>query len=238
MQQNFRAPIEVAGRSAPEIIFRRLSEAIATGELRPGDRLPSEAELASSLGVAPMTLRRALETLRDLSLIETRRGRQGGNFVSAEALDHLSRFSQTIPVTRQDIRELTDWRRAISGEACFLAAQRADSSALEDIVSAGKAFDCATTDANTMRMADVQLHLAIAQASNSKRLHAEENQIQVELTKLMTVSLFSEAARTPMIGSHDPLIQAIVLRQPELARQEALSHVEETFNWIVSLAKI
>lgn len=238
MQRDFRSPLDAGGRSAPELIFRRLSEAIATGELKPGERLPSEVELAGSLGVAVMTLRRALEALRDVGLIETRRGRQGGNFVSLQATEHFSQLTQSLSLTRQDVRELTDWRRAISGEASYLAAVRAGQAVVDVIVAAARDFDAATSDPTEMRMADAKLHIAIAHASYSSRLHAEETQIQVELSSLMVVSLFSEAARSTTVGSHDPIVQAIAARKPELARQQMQLHVEETFNWIVSLAKI
>ena len=67
------APLQVEG--AVERIVRRLGEAIGSGLLQPGERLPSELELAASLDVAPMTLRQALAILRDAGYVETRRGR-------------------------------------------------------------------------------------------------------------------------------------------------------------------
>ena len=56
------APLQAEG--AVEQIVRRLGEAIGAGVLAPGERLPSELELAAQLGVAPMTLRQALQILR------------------------------------------------------------------------------------------------------------------------------------------------------------------------------
>ena len=73
------APLQAEG--AVEQIVRRLGEAIGAGVLAPGERLPSELELAAQLGVAPMTLRQALQILRDAGFVETRRGRTGGSFV-------------------------------------------------------------------------------------------------------------------------------------------------------------
>lgn len=52
---------------------------IASGEMSPGDRLPAEDDIADQLGVAPMTVRRAVEELRDRGLVRTLRGR--GTFV-------------------------------------------------------------------------------------------------------------------------------------------------------------
>src|SRR6185295_19725110 len=111
------SPVEPTG--AVEQVVRRIGEAIGAGLLPPGERLPGQIELAGTLGVARMTLRQALAVLEDAGLIEIRRGRTGGAFVAPDppppALD---------PPTAEQLRALTDWRRAISGEAAALAAAR------------------------------------------------------------------------------------------------------------------
>src|ERR1700754_1096765 len=107
------SPVAPAG--AVEQVVRRIGEAIGAGLLAPGERLPGQIELSETLGVARMTLRPALAgpegaraVLEDAGLIETRRGRTGGAFVAADppppALD---------PPTAEQLRALTDWRRAI-----------------------------------------------------------------------------------------------------------------------------
>ena len=78
------APLQVEG--AVERIVRRIGEAVGSGVLAEGERLPSEAELAAMLEVAPMTLRQALAVLRDAGVLETRRGRGGGSFVASASL--------------------------------------------------------------------------------------------------------------------------------------------------------
>ena len=74
------APLDATGRA--ELVARRLSDAIISGLLHDGEKLPSEADLARSMGVALVTAREALEVLRVNSLVETRRGREGGSFVT------------------------------------------------------------------------------------------------------------------------------------------------------------
>ena len=114
-----------AGRS--EAVVRRLGSAIALGLIADGEQLPAEAELATSLGVATVTLREALSDLRRRGLVETRRGRGGGSFV---------RVSETGAVRRcpgaacgswatTDLRELGEFHAAVAGTAARLAAERA-----------------------------------------------------------------------------------------------------------------
>src|SRR5919108_6081786 len=60
-----------------------LADAIAAGQLAPGDRLPTEHDLAAWLGVSRMTLRHALAELAQRGLVTKSVGRRGGTFVAA-----------------------------------------------------------------------------------------------------------------------------------------------------------
>ena len=64
-----------------QAIADRIASSISLGMLSVGERLPTELELASQFGVAVATLRKALATLRDQGIVETRRGRSGGTFI-------------------------------------------------------------------------------------------------------------------------------------------------------------
>jgi GntR family transcriptional regulator, transcriptional repressor for pyruvate dehydrogenase complex len=108
------APLQVEG--AVERIVRRIGEAIGSGVLAPGERLPPEAELAAMLEVAPMTLRQALAVLREAGVLATRRGRGGGSFVAEVAVRSLATGGR-VPAAAE-LRELTDWRRARCGAGC------------------------------------------------------------------------------------------------------------------------
>lgn len=65
-----------------------LERLIVSGELRPGDRLPSEVAVAAALGVSRMTLRQALAGVESKGLLERRRGRTGGCFVTRPRFDY------------------------------------------------------------------------------------------------------------------------------------------------------
>jgi GntR family transcriptional regulator len=64
-----------------------LERLITSRTLKPGDKLPSEVEIANALGVSRMTLRQALSSIEAKGLIDRRRGRFGGNFVAAPRFD-------------------------------------------------------------------------------------------------------------------------------------------------------
>ena len=100
-------------------------EAIATGRLRPGDRLPSEAEQARGFQVSRATVREALRSLADAGLISTVRGRDGGSFVnrldSGPAERNLSEaMGLLLHVDAISVSELLEARRALEGTCARL----------------------------------------------------------------------------------------------------------------------
>ncbi|WP_424231734.1 FadR/GntR family transcriptional regulator, partial [Actinophytocola sp.] len=72
----------VRTRNAFEETVERLLQAIRLGVAGPGERLPSERELAARLGVSRVTLRDAIRAIADAGYVESRRGRYGGTFVA------------------------------------------------------------------------------------------------------------------------------------------------------------
>ena len=61
-------------------IVRQVTDALAGGRLKPGERLPSHRELAAQLVIAPLTVKKAYDELEREGLIDTQRGR--GTFVA------------------------------------------------------------------------------------------------------------------------------------------------------------
>jgi GntR family transcriptional regulator len=92
--------IRQPGRTAHAQIEDWLADAIAAGRLRPGDRLPTEHDLAAWLGVSRMTLRQALGELAIRGLVTRTVGRHGGTFVAEPKLERdlttLAGFSEQL----------------------------------------------------------------------------------------------------------------------------------------------
>ena len=65
-------------------LMRQITDAIAGGRLRPGDKLTSQRELAEQLVIAPLTVKKAYDELEREGLVRTERGR--GTFVTTNAL--------------------------------------------------------------------------------------------------------------------------------------------------------
>lgn len=79
--------LDRSGPPAYAQIEDRVAEAVRVGDLKPGDRLPSERELAERLQVSRMTLRQALESLARRGLVTRAVGRRGGTFVAEPKIE-------------------------------------------------------------------------------------------------------------------------------------------------------
>lgn len=208
------APDEAPGARA-DVVARRLGQAIRLGLLIDGERLPNETQLAAQMGVATVTLREALSTLRERGLVVTRRGRGGGTFVRApaDAREPLRHFGV------HELQELGDQRAAISGAAAKLAAERALD---EEVRRLEEQVDrlAEATGAGERRRADTLLTIGIAAAAQSSRLTREEARLRAEIGNLAGLELGDQEHRT-IVKERRALITAIRRRRPERARELA-----------------
>lgn len=187
-------PIGDEGRA--ELVERRLVDAITRGHLRADERLPSEAELARSLGVAPVTVREALLAVRERGLVVTRRGRNGGSFVAAHA-DPLSFAREAVRrSSRVALRDLGAHYAAITGAGVRLAARRADPSEAQQVRRRMERFDDLDHESQRRLLDDAQIELVAL--SQSARLTREQMKLQAE---------FSPYLRLVAHTSDDPLRQ-------------------------------
>jgi GntR family transcriptional regulator len=81
------AKLDRSGAPAYAQIEDRVAEAVRVGDLKPGDRLPSERQLAERLQVSRMTLRQALDSLARRGLVTRAVGRRGGTFVAEPKIE-------------------------------------------------------------------------------------------------------------------------------------------------------
>jgi DNA-binding FadR family transcriptional regulator len=227
------APLRVP--NASELIVRRIGEAIESGLLAPGQRLPSERQLAARLAVAPMTLRQAIAILREAGLVETRRGKHGGTFVIADVVEALAATSR-LPGA-EALRDLADWRRAVSSQAAALAAARASPADVDRIAALAAAVEALTAETfPAFRLADSRFHLAIAAAARSARLLAAETAIQAELGEALAAIPAPVRARRASTAGHGPIVAAIRAGDEAAAGEAMTRHVESTHDWIVGLS--
>lgn len=155
---------------AGDEIARMIRELVASGQIKPGDRLPSERELAQRLHVSRNTLREALRALEHAGMIEMRKGATGGAFVlpgdSAAIVTGLKDLYHLGAITPE---QLTDARIWISEAVVRVACQRADE---EDFAALAANIAAATEaqragDFETRQRLNREFHVLLARATRN-----------------------------------------------------------------------
>jgi DNA-binding FadR family transcriptional regulator len=224
------APLDATGRA--ELVARRLSDAIISGLLHDGEKLPSEADLARSMGVALVTAREALEVLRVNSLVETRRGREGGSFVTYDKDAARRVLEQRLQGhSRIALRDLATHLSAIAGTAAELAAQRASDDDVHTLQAIHRDADLSTEGG--ARRALLRFQLEVAAISQSPRLVREEVRLQSEAGPLMWLCLRDEEYRRRSALAREEAIEAIAAVDPAAARSAILGLIEEAMMWLI-----
>jgi DNA-binding FadR family transcriptional regulator len=223
------APVGSGGRA--ELVTQRLTDAIALGLLDDGERLPSETEMARRFGVATVTAREALETLRERGLVTTRRGRDGGSFVTAGGAHAPTMESRVSALSRVELRDMALYYTVIAAGAAQLAADRATQDDVEHLERVVLAIDL--DDESASRRGEGTFRLEIAALSQSARLVREELRLQSEFAPLLWLCLRDAEYRRRSRERHSAVVEAIAAMDGIAARRLTEEHLGEATEWLL-----
>jgi DNA-binding FadR family transcriptional regulator len=215
-------------RNAGEQIADRLVTAIALGEFVPGQRLPSERELAALLGVSRASVRDALHLLASAGYVDIQRGRNGGAYVQlswgSESADMVRR---TLVPHWQHFEALFDLRRLVEPLIARTATERRTAEDVEQIQLALADYVNAE-DREASRAADQALHTAIARATHNEYLASISGQIRAGISLGFQAEPYSDEIRRTAIVQHTRLVEAIAAGDPAAAGAIAAEHFSLT----------
>lgn len=225
-------PLNTAERSLDKRIVTYIQRLIETGELRPGDRLPAERELATQLGVSRTVLREALHTLAAYGLVELQHGR--GVFVaagSAQAATQRLTLAMTSDETAPLLHDLFEIRRTLEGAAAEWAATRATPeqiAALRANLFEGLAiYQSSHIDAGVAGAMDARFHAALAAATNNRVLMSLMAALVDELAIARERSLAIPGRALRSLHQHEAVVMAIEERDAPAARRAMLEHLND-----------
>jgi GntR family transcriptional repressor for pyruvate dehydrogenase complex len=207
-------------------VIAQIRAAIFSGRYRPGDRLPTEREMAQQFGVSRVTIRDALRALEASGLIRVKVGGQGGPYVAEPDIALLSDSLGThLQLRGSTFRELAEARLALETTAARLAAERATE---KDLAALKDAIHGPIRPSYGAAASSLDFHTALLAASHNGAL----------LTMFMaTRALIQEAfdtlhARQPDMAdaarkAHTELYEAIARRDAEAAVRIMREHLYE-----------
>lgn len=205
----------LSGRVAQEI-----THMIETGQLKPGDKLPTETVFAEQLGVSRGILREALTILQYRGYI-SRKPKDGTyireladyNFINESILGSLKRASY---------RDLLEMRESLEQKIVELAIKRAKDDEIDDIE---KYIESAESSVSINSMLDYNFHLKLAELSKNILLINFINLYYDLIHELGESSFKNEERRRQVLDEHKKIIKAIKKRDIEEAKQAIVYHL-------------
>jgi GntR family transcriptional repressor for pyruvate dehydrogenase complex len=154
-------------------VFLQIRQAILTGEVHEGERLPNERELAERFEVGRPTVREALRSLEALGIVEIRAGRSGGAYAARPSEATLgSAISTLVSLRGASAQELAEFRVGFEADTAWWAARRADDgdiTALEQLVAeTERRLEEVTDDWTPVTDVDARWHEALARATRNR----------------------------------------------------------------------
>jgi GntR family transcriptional regulator, transcriptional repressor for pyruvate dehydrogenase complex len=212
---------------AAEVLAGALRTRILEGDIKPGDPLPSERNLAEDSGLSRGSVRDALRILELEGLVATKPGRNGGTVVRRLGADPLLRTLE-IFIRGRNIRRraLLEIREIIEPECAALAAERATDEELDNLVTLNTKMRECVNDEGLFLTLNIEWHTRIADCSHNELLSAFMSAISREIRDATDLEDFNSpdviaAAQT----IHDSIIEALLARDPEAARRRMGRHV-------------
>jgi GntR family transcriptional regulator, transcriptional repressor for pyruvate dehydrogenase complex len=218
----------VPGESLPEQIARRIEDLIAAGApVGPGTRLPSERELAQTFGVSRLSVREAVHRLEALDLVVVRRG--AGTFVAKTASVSKSEPAEPPLPRSTNVEELFEVRRLLEPAAAKWAALRADRHTLISLQRLAERFEVAAAASHEgveqLVMSDIALHVEIARCAENVLLSRLLEGLYDLTRAQLEYSLRREGRAAETAVEHRRIVDAIVARDAEAAREAMLTHL-------------
>ena len=209
--------------SASENVAWFIRAMIFSGELGPGDRLPSGRELSVRLGVSVVTLRVALKALEVAGYVVTSRGARGGSRVSD--LSALTRcWTSWMHDKADEVDEICELRETIEARIAELAAERRSEAELESIERANTLL---LAPGSSVLRWNVAFHDALAQAAHNR--HLERAMVEVRGELFLPADAFLREHRVvELVAAHGAVLDAVRARDAGAAADCMRAHLRDT----------
>lgn len=214
-----------------EKVIAELKKGILHGDLKPGDKLPSERELAAMLGVSRTSLREALRLLEVSGVVSIRHG-QGIFIANNDPDEYMKKFISHIFVDEKKIEELFQIRRIIETQAAVWACQNGTDEQLKEIYNL--VHETIYILENSLKgdflvvlaKQDGKFHRLLAEAANNSVLENIMDNLLDLLADSRARAATIQGRPKKSLKEHLKIAEALVLRDQEMAKKAMLEHLE------------
>ena len=212
---------------------------ITSGELGPGERLPTERELVLRLGISRSTIREAIRGLNMLRVLDVRHG--DGIFITsldARSLLEVTGFAMQL-LRDREVLDMFEVRAILEGAAAALASARISEEQCAALRHSLDVLDAAT-GIDDLLEADIAFHAGVAAAAENPMLASllDTFSARTYRARYLKGSVGFDQTIVESRAIHRRIYEAVVARDPELARATASAHVASVASWLRSALKV
>lgn len=222
---------EASEMSVTDHAIAQITQMISGRQIGPGDRLPTENELCSQFGLSRSSLREAIRALAHIGVLEVRQG--DGTYVSKlDPYRLLNTMSFMADVVQSNtLLELFHVRRLLEPAATALATARMNESKLLDLKKALRRIGSAS-NVPELAAADQEFHNIIAKTAGNATLSALLESLFSHTLRARVWRALTEEGLLIAKDKHEVIYQAVLAKDPELARAAATMHIYEVELWL------
>ncbi|MDA8291565.1 MAG: FCD domain-containing protein, partial [Actinomycetota bacterium] len=214
-----------ARRNLGQAVSEDLLALVRSGELRPGERIPTERGLMEMFGVGRNTIREAVQVLASRGILDVRPGR-GTTVRGVETDEVIDRATLSALLSDRAVGDLYDFRRLVEVEAAALAAERATDEQLAVVERRWSELEHALRGRLPTWEQDVSFHRAVVEASGNAVLTVVLDAVRDRLVAVRKETQQVERAVSVARTHHRAILEAIRARDPAAARAVMAEHVE------------
>lgn len=213
-----------------ELIADQIRTLIREGQLKPGDRLPSERDLCQQFGVSRVTVRDALRLLEGAGLIDTKVGARGGAFVRAPTVTKLGEgITDMVSMSALHADEVTEARLVLELGIVALVCERATEEDLSELRAICDRAERALAEGHHDVSCSAEFHVRFARAAHNRALNLLVESFQAALRhSLEEAQSVAPRMGIPGVAEHKALVEAVARRDVDRAKTIMARHLGRT----------
>ncbi|MFP4432706.1 MAG: FadR/GntR family transcriptional regulator [Spirochaetaceae bacterium] len=215
-------------------VMARMKKLIASGHYRPGDKLPTEQELAQSFGVGRSSIREAMKVFQHLGVLESKAAK--GTFLRDRANISLEAITWALLLGDDDMKDVLELREAVES-ICFrkLAVSVSGDTAAGDetLQLLREQIEAMRTaarqgDAESLALADYRFHEIIIAAGGNRLFSAVYRTLQAFMRQEIAKSYESMASLEEAADDHADILRVLEEKPEQAAILRHSNHFQRT----------
>lgn len=218
-------------------VAEQIKQSILLGDLKEGDKLPSEHQLMEQFQVSRATIREALRSLKNSGFLATRQGASGGAYVKDLSFEGLANtFLDLFLVDKINMPELCRAREVIEPEMARLAALNVSPEYAQRLL---KALETEELPVRTI-LADIEsktrVHFILAEMCGNRFIEAIVTSL-LEVTRNVVAAVHGNTVSLHPAGMHRPIVEAVLAGAPDQAAEAMRQHAIEFSEILIDMEK-